>query len=570
MLMTDDSSLKTNDIQRRNDEYVGYLQNIGKTLEKLIKFTEDDFLTIGKRLNDFSIKAGEISKLSESAANLMSGDEIGKSIDHLKGLLGRMSDFLYRSEDKSEQSSKTLLHMQKIVGDIREILNGFKKIVKKLGMLGISTKIESARLGKAEAGFNVLADDVEKLSVLINSKSKNIMSQSDSLNAMIRKTLLKRTSLKEKQEGKSLIVFENIRKRLTSLIEMKEKSSSISKNVANHSEQIFQEINEIVVSIQFHDITRQQIEGVKRALENISKEKGSFGFFELQKKQLCSARDEMLNAMNNIIEHLSGVSCSVNELSEEAGEIVGYTGKTDSSSLYDIEKGMSAITLFLSENAEVSRELAGEMSSVADMVGKMSIFVSDIENIASEIELIALNSLVKAAHTGDEGAPLGVLAEAIQRLSVDARSQTNSVSDVLKKITSTAEKLCVSIDSEFEGIDDEIGSIEKDLSALINSIHEMNENIIPILMRMDEISQALAEGIDKTISGTTVHKKVASVIDDVVTELNEMMSKYHDLFSASGESGSTGKLTELEDSYVASAVPGRSGSDHFQDNVELF
>ena len=98
---------------------------------------------------------------------------------------------------------------------------------------------------------------------------------------------------------------------------------------------------------------------------------------------------------------------------------------------------MSGIRSF----AEQGQGMALTMREVAQTVGDMASFVGDIEEVGSEIELIALNASIKAAHTGSEGAALGVLAMAIQGLSVEAREMTGRVSDILKAITEVSDKL---------------------------------------------------------------------------------------------------------------------------------
>ena len=56
-------------------------------------------------------------------------------------------------------------------------------------MLGISTKIESARLGQSAAGFDTLASDVGELSVQVNDKAAMILKRKDELARTIEQTL---------------------------------------------------------------------------------------------------------------------------------------------------------------------------------------------------------------------------------------------------------------------------------------------------------------------------------------------------------------------------------------------
>ncbi|HIJ94804.1 MAG TPA: hypothetical protein HPP94_03490 [Desulfuromonadales bacterium] len=91
------------------------------------------------------------------------------------------------------------------------------------------------------------------------------------------------------------------------------------------------------------------------------------------------------------------------------------------------------------------------MKKVAQTICDIAIFVTDIETIGSEIDLIALNAQIMAAHTGSEGAALCVLAEAIKRLSDEAIHQTDSVASILKKIHSATELLSVGADEKQHG-----------------------------------------------------------------------------------------------------------------------
>lgn len=73
------------------------------------------------------------------------------------------------------------------------------------------------------------------------------------------------------------------------------------------------------------------------------------------------------------------------------------------------------------------------MNHVSATIAEMGNFVVDIEDVGAEIKLIALNASIKAARTGEQGRALGVLAMAIQRLSSEAREQTQAVSDALRE-----------------------------------------------------------------------------------------------------------------------------------------
>ena len=82
----------------------------------------------------------------------------------LEGLSGQLRVLTDRdARDAGGQGLDDIDGVSRIVGELSGIVAAFAKIVKYLSMLGISTRIESARLGGDGRGFSTLADDVEKL-----------------------------------------------------------------------------------------------------------------------------------------------------------------------------------------------------------------------------------------------------------------------------------------------------------------------------------------------------------------------------------------------------------------------
>ncbi|HIJ94803.1 MAG TPA: hypothetical protein HPP94_03485 [Desulfuromonadales bacterium] len=81
-----------------------------------------------------------------------------------------MESYLTEARTRSSTSCHTLEQVQVLLDMLSEPLAGFQKMYKTLRMLGISTKIESARLGEMGSGFVNLALDFEKLSHQVNER----------------------------------------------------------------------------------------------------------------------------------------------------------------------------------------------------------------------------------------------------------------------------------------------------------------------------------------------------------------------------------------------------------------
>ncbi len=162
---------------------------------------------------------------------------------------------------------------------------------------------------------------------------------------------------------------------------------------------------------------------------------------ELQKAQLIDARDKFIKAVRVIMDNLHGISVNIGRIIDDVQKMTGATDFSSDNFLSNIETGTAAVMDKIDHGTKAEEEFVDAMGELTIAVSTISGLVDDIEEIGEEIELIAINARVKAARTGEEGAPLGVIAEAIWHLSLDATSQKSVISGLLKKVVLATEGL---------------------------------------------------------------------------------------------------------------------------------
>ncbi len=582
----------------------GNLDKICSDLHTLAVSTEEEFLSIGAGLNDFYTRASDISKMSSSLVSSMSETELAAAMAGFRDLLDRMNHYIRETESGFQNGTEILNNIHLSIGNIYKPMAGFRKIVKTLRIFSISTKIESAQLNDDMNGFVNIADDVEKLAELIQSRFVDIISNAESLKTSIEQTRKRVSDLEFKQGGKVKAILDNTRTTLTLLTQKNELSSQTASSISAELEYISGNIGEIVTSMQFHDITRQQVEHVEEALhavsnklvnenqdmEKIIQETGIV--CELQKAQLVNTQGKFTHAVANIMDSLGSISNNIIKICEDVKKVAGNEDETSSSFFSRIESGVSSMISSLKENNDAINELSATTDSLIQTVGSMSQFVSDIEEISIEIELIALNARVKAAHTGSEGAPLGVIAEAIQKLSADVRIQKTEISDELQKIISNAENLHQNINISTQEQSTETGRILTDLNTLTERFRITNETITTLLKKIEKAAWGLAGDINNTLSNTHVNDLVTRQINNVRSLLDSIVSQALELMPGIDFRKNIETLQHMENKYTMESEravhhsyttinPNGTGSAHtakkseyFEDdpgdNVELF
>jgi methyl-accepting chemotaxis protein len=593
------------------EEWYATLGPSRTTLQELAGTTEDEFLQIGSQLQDFYQRSSEITSMANDLVESVSGEEIHLLIERLRQMMADMEAYLASTRSQSSVSCESLEQILVLLDQVSHPLEGFQKLTKTLRMLGISTKIESSRMGETGLGFLTLALDVEKLSHLVSEKSTNILSHRQLLARMISDNLHIVRSSEAVQDKELGGVLANTAASLEELVSVNCRCSSFGSLVSSVSAEVSGNISEVVSSMQMHDMTRQQVEHIVEALERLSlKLQTVIGgavepdnyrkliieagdVCELQSAQLRFAASELCGAVRSIVDNLQDVASKQALMASESLTTAGVADSTGGSFMDAISRGMATVTAVLAACGRSDRDMAVTLSKVADTMREVSDFVTDIEEIGSEIDLIALNAQVKAAHTGKEGAALGVLAEAIKRLSDEAIIQTELVSHTLVQVNQSTEHLFQEATEETDHLGARIVTMEQEISDILAALGSMNSNLISLLSGLGQRVGLLTTDIERATATIDVHDRVAHMADGAMASLDKIVATARTLEPASLEFKDN--LRHMEERYtmdserhiheaiarkrgggshasshVTKAVAATVDDSEFGDNVDLF
>jgi methyl-accepting chemotaxis protein len=512
-----------------------------------------------------------------------------------------MSRDLAPAEDQAGHNIAALRRILDLLDNTEHPLSGFSKIHKTLRMLGIATKIESARLGQSAVGFDTLADDVGLLSVQVQQKAQNIEVLRKELTTTVQKTLELLASIQSEQQADVHNILDKARTGLATLTSINGMCTEAVHFVTSTAEEESRTMGSVVTSMQFHDIVRQQVEHVRDTFAELGNCIGTAAdsgqpcgyspaetahICALQCAQLRHARDELVQAVESIISNLQSIALQQSHIAEATSTGVGSAGNGTNSTLECLEQDLTSVIQLLGKSAEADRNLSAAATSLAGTVGEISGFVGEIEQISEEIELIALNAQIKAARSGIHGAALGVLAEEIQRLSLAAMEQTTAVSGTMMPVAESAAGLCSEVDTQAAMLEDEVSEMAVDINDMLQTIQRVNSELGGQLEQIRHAVENFSDDIREITGGITVHNVIATELDAVVDSLGgitamtgttegalseeslrrlseryTMQSEWHIHSTLTG----TAMATELFDATDAPA-----DDDGMGDNVELF
>lgn len=525
------------------------LKFIEKKLETVTDNTENEFLAIGASLMDFHGRAGRISRMSSTVANRMTGSEIVGAIDDLNRLLEKMEAYLKGFEDDTKKRLKNLRQVLSLISGILEPLENFRAITKRLNLLSITSRAQYASLVTGNEEIMALLDDVKKLTGMIATKAETVEKEVKSLEQMIEATVTKYLFFEETMQVEAKTVLESTVSVLCSITEQYGISTVASRDIAERSAEIERNIGEIITSLQFHDITRQQFEGVKSALNKVCESgavitsgqfplvpvnRGMAGilrevvyFCECQAARIGKIGETFVNAVTRISVHLGNISRNVGDISSAARRITANedaSGKTLLAEMERVRSSASASVAVLTENAEMSGKLSAAVLTLTMATGQMSALTGDIEDIADDMELIAFNAEIKSSQAGQGGIAFEVVVSNIKRLSSETSVSAKSIFEILSRVSSSAHELSSGVSTDQDAPRKKLEGICNDLKGLTGALSGLNESIFPLFTLIEKEGSSLSGDIGRVTGNIDIHNVVDDAVNTAVSGLNDIAS----------------------------------------------
>lgn len=578
------------------------LRGLGDTFLKAFHATEKDFLRLGRELEDANAKAMSLADEAGALAALTSGDQVVHAAENLGVVLGKVITIC--DLESVPVDFQGLGKIARAGVELTGIMHDFSRLVKHLSMLGVSTRIESARLGGTGLGFSTLADDVETLASKIASSSSTIVARCSELTAQ---TLAAQESMKTMQsvrEGCSLAIVDVLQKDLDALDSLIRASGNTARETSDMASNLCDSVSDAVLSLQFHDIVRQQLEHVAEHSEEVRKEvldglkesdngdsRGQIApwlhsALLLQRSQLGDARVRFAEAMEKLEQSLSDISAQIEAISTRSGELAG-SGDGKKGVLQVVEGGVAGVVESLKEFTGLGERMATVMTGVNASIEQMAASATEIEEVGSEIELIAINASIKAAHTGEEGKALGVLASAIQKLSLDAAAQTTRVMSLLAEVDGHSREMVQLSGRQIEH--DGLDQVFDDLHNEIASLKRLDDQVAKTAVAMRGRGRALAEEVAESIGSLSFQENLIGSMTAAEERLQNAVELMIPVLPPGGVNLESPRLKAMLDRYTmeaerlvhqnvlgqkpqaeAAARKESSSIDDLGDNIELF
>ena len=246
---------------------------LNEQLHAITVETERSAYSIMERLQAIDGVINELmSTVSASAQEaevmIQTGEKsVGSNVD----LIENLNRYIHERVTETEADRASIAVVVQQAKSLSSLVDMVKNISKQTNLLALNAAIEAARAGDVGRGFAVVADEVRKLS----GETDHAVSKIQEGISNVAKTIEEqfRNKLEHSQIQQQREVLENFSKHLDSMgsnyHKLMKRDEETLANLSNTSQKLSSMFMEVLASIQFQDVTRQQIEQVQNALTRL-------------------------------------------------------------------------------------------------------------------------------------------------------------------------------------------------------------------------------------------------------------------------------------------------------------
>jgi methyl-accepting chemotaxis protein len=530
-------------------------------LDRLNQNTEQDFLRIGGQLGEFIETVNQISSELTTLADLISGDRglgasqaLTNALDHSMETRARYAD-----------STAGLCSMREEAGRLKRTLSGYEGTATTFHTIAVLTRIETARLGRDNNGFGALADDVKALARSVQTTVEGALDSAAQLLPPIESAMQDILTIEEGQARDLPSVISGVSASLASFRDRQDKAHESSVRLGAGYEAISTAFKKLIVSIQFHDITRQQVEHVVDVLRRLCAEsesdngnpsrdrRGALAALALQSMQLADAGEKFAASVESVASSLDDIANRVLEMADESLTLSGLSEDEKDSFFLEMERGCTAILAALGDCAEAEAATWATGGSLAVTIGRMSESIRDIRAIEIQMQRLALNASIRAAHLGESGDALGVLAGTIKQRALESRQRSDCFAVAVGAMGDAASRLAGQGDSATaSGGGGQNGYLEGMRTAVVD-LHASSERSVAYVTQIAARSARLREDLSATRQSFSVGALFAEAVSRARETLKEIGETHRSGVSGDGTDVSDDDLAELARHYTMQA-----------------
>jgi len=427
----------------------GGLEKAGNDLQRLLRTTEEAIAALVTSFGELTNDTDSILGLASAIVECVEDESVSSVLPNVQALGVAAKQFVSERLQSTSGILSTVTAETELLSQLSQVTESQASIALKIKILNVHTKIEVAHLGTVGAGFDYLARELADFSRALTLSTDELTSHTN-----------QHRSANEKTQSVLSIELPHLREQLAAVefslmgaLEVLDSGLTRLSQAPAHfkksAEEIAAQIAGVVVAVQGHDITRQQLEHVQEAFEIISCKMDSNDISTTESASEIAYGHAGLTIQ---ISQLRAIKDTITEWATQIQTCTGSIFRISASELVGVgplvleqEESMSA-QLFHIESLERECKSYGEkLRSTLDGISHLSELVKEhiqkSESARNRLRLLTFNSVVEASHLGAKADAICVIADGIAEVSVEWSKISEHSGAALQEILSLSDRI---------------------------------------------------------------------------------------------------------------------------------
>ncbi len=294
--------------------------------------------------------------------------------------------------------------------------------------------------------------------------------------------------------------------------------TGVTKNIADHSENLYNASNTMTSSAQEASLSVEQVE---KAISEIAQGATS----QAQDTQTAT---ENIILMGNMIEE---TSTEVDDLRENARIMRNAGDKAIDilNELNQINQQTKEAVFVISEQTNTTNESALKIKEATDMIA----------DIAEETNLLSLNASIEAARAGEQGRGFAVVAAQIQKLAEQSNESARQIDGIINSLIADSEKAVdtmeevkvviekqnenvINTENAFKDVKDGIDKSMKNIQEITDKTKQLDDariKVVDVVQNLTAIAQENAASTEETSASAS---EVGTIVENIANNARKL------------------------------------------------
>ncbi|MCC6234105.1 MAG: hypothetical protein IT580_15785, partial [Verrucomicrobiales bacterium] len=474
---------------------------------------EQRFLGISGKLETLATLSDELVKKSELLLGLAMGqmtgeDLLGQSITGLRTPV----DYLTEAQHRSAEIVRRLHEHQRSIRDVCSMEVALQRVIAPLRYIQTFFRVESATLPPdVQTVFASLTAEIDQLHrrvvELFGEQFQNLDQAHRAIAALAKRL---ETTLHAQQKMVDARKAQ-IEQAMLELEHTLTESRSTDIRLTKTAHEISNAVGNMVLGLQFQDITRQKLEHIQSAMAQVGTVVGEpggrhrptalmryvNGTSRIQLGQLSGVQEDLRKAQADMVDATSRILAQADGMDGECVTLRGFR------SVSVAEDGVVQVVLNTLEEVRAlmhsMEEMHGETRrAIQPLGGLASNLTGVIRSLSSNIRLIALNAQVQAAHVGS-GTGLEVLSQRTCNISDEASEVNERAAGELDLLTAGFDALVKEGEDLQRLLETAQAWLAGEGTVIEQRLHQFRDGALDVFREVDHLAGELRDQVNQTL-----------------------------------------------------------------------